>query len=191
MPKSRRERRIPIPPLDLGPPERSTHHRVVVERDVHNRPRLRIIDQLDIDRLLLDRKISLDQHSAAEHLFGLLQYSGFLPACKWVLDSNIRGEVQAISERRSDALLKLGLAKSWLIAKAGRAAMELTIQSLLGERRVQDRYLPLVRKALNEYQDFEAWWIGQDVTQPLPTLLANLPRKKKPKATRPLHNKVG
>lgn len=161
--------------FDTGPAERRQHNRVVVERTASHRARLRVVDQTEVDRLLLLRHIDLDQHSAAEHLSRDIQNAGYFPACKWSLESNIRGDVQTISACRADALLKIGLARAWLLKRAGRKITEFLFGVILGERRVTDQQVPIIRLALNKYQAFESWWHGRSTRVPLPSLLADLP----------------
>lgn len=169
--------------IDQGPKERRQHHRVALELDGNNRARLRVLDQLELDRLLLERKIDLDQHTAGEHLYRDITMAGYFPACKWSMDSNIRGSVQSISHSRATALLKIGLGRSWLLAKTGRRHTEYLFGVVLGERKVPDHYVPTVQRALNCYQNFEGWWHGQDQQSSLPDLLLELPGDVK--STRP------
>lgn len=161
--------------VDQGPPERSNHFKVAVERGANFRARLRILDQIEIDRLLLEKKISLDQHTSGEHLFRDVNACGYFPACKWALDSNIRGASQTISQHRANALVKIGLATAWLNGKAGRRTTRLLFSVILGERKVQDNQLHSFRLGLDKYQGFESWWQGKDAETPLPELLAELP----------------
>ena len=171
--------------IDTGPPERRQHHKVVIERTANHRARLRIVDQTELDRLLLKRQISLDQHTAGEHLYRDVQDCGYMPACKWTLDSNIRGGVQTVSQRRADALVKVGLARAWLLANAGRRTTEYLFGVVLGERKVADKQLPSVRAGLDGYQRFEDWWHGRTARDPLPDLLRELPLAVK--LTLPFH----
>lgn len=169
--------------FDQGTPERRTHNKVVIEQGANMRARLRIVDQVEIDRLLHERKISLDQHTAGEHLFRDVTSAGYIPACKWAMDSNIRGAVQSISNQRSMALLKIGLARAWLMAKAGRRTTEYLFGVVLGERKVLDPQVPVICLGLDRYRSFEGWWHDQETDVPLPKLLAEMPkdiRKTKP-----------
>lgn len=173
--------------IDQGPPERRQHNKVVIERTANHKARLRIVDQTELDRLLVKRLISLDQHTAGEHLYRDIQSCGYMPACKWALDSNIRGAPQSVSQHRADALVKIGLARMWLLAKAGRRTTEFLFGVILGERKVPDQQLPFVRSGLDAYQDFEGWWYGRSAQEPLPELLADLPGTIK--RTLPLQHK--
>lgn len=175
--------------IDQGPAERRQHNKVALELDVNHRARLRILDQHEIDRLLLERKIDIDQHTAGEHLYWSVQQAGYLPQCRWALDSNIRGAAQSISQARADTLLKLGLARAWLLAKAGRRTTEFLFGVILGERKVDDPQLPSIRLGLDRYQSFEGWWHGRDTAVPLPALLADMPRDVK--RTRPFLDQIG
>ncbi len=161
--------------IDQGPPERRQHNKVVVEQTAGHRARLRIVDQTELDRLLLQRHISIDQHTAGEHLFRDIQSCGYMPACKWAMDSNIRGGVQSVSQHRADALVKMGLARSWMLAKAGRRTTEYLFGVVLGERKVPKQQIPFIRSGLDSYQDFEGWWHGRSPRDPLPGLLRDLP----------------
>lgn len=161
--------------FDQGPPERAQHYKIAVERGANFRARLRILDQTELDRLLLERQISLEQHSAGEHLFRDVNSCGYMPACKWALDSNIRGETQTISQHRANAMVKIGLATAWLHAKAGRRTTRLLFAVVLGERKVADNQVASIRLGLDKYQGFESWWYGRDAESPLPELLADLP----------------
>ena len=175
--------------VDTGPAERRQHNQVVVEQGADMRARLRIVDQLEIDRLLLIRKISLDQHTAGEHLYRDIHAVGYMPACKWALDSSIRGDTQSISDHRSDALVKIGLGRAWLLAKAGRRTTEFLFGVMLGERKVPDTYLPVIRLGLDKYQSFEGWWHGRDTDLPIPALLAEMPGVQT-QMPRPFHHQM-
>lgn len=172
---------IPGTVIDQGPAERRQHNKVVVEQGANMKARLRIIDQVEIDRLLHERKINLDQHTAGEHLFRDTQAAGYIPACKWAMDSNIRGSVQSISDHRALALMKIGLARAWLIDKAGRRTTEYLFGVILGERKVTEDQLPSVRLGLDKYQSFENWWHGRDTEVPLPRLLGDMPKEVRQK----------
>lgn len=171
--------------FDQGPDERRTHNKVVIEQGANMRARLRIVDQTEIDRLLHQRLISLDQHTAGEHLFRDVTSAGYIPACKWAMDSNIRGAVQSISDQRSTAMLKIGLGRAWLMAKAGRRITEYLFGVVLGERKVPDPQVPVVRLGLDRYRSFEGWWHDRETDLPLPKLLADMPRDVR--KTRPFH----
>lgn len=161
--------------IDQGPKERRQHNRVALELDANHRARLRVLDQLELDRLLLERKIDIDQHTAGEHLYRDITMAGYFPACKWAMDSNIRGSVQSVSHGRAQALVKIGLGRAWLLAKTGRRHTEYLFGVVLGERKVPDNRVPSIQLALNSYQNFEGWWHGQDKDIPLPDLLSELP----------------
>lgn len=176
--------------VDQGPPERRQHNTVVVERDARNRARLRIVDQTEMDRLLLQRQISMDQHTAGEHLFRLIINAGYFPSCKWALDSNIRGESQSVSHNRADALVRIGLATVWTRAKAGVAIQKLLWSVVLGERKVQERALPPLRHGLDAYQSFESWWHGRDTSSSVPALLADMPRRIQTQLPRSFHYEI-
>lgn len=174
--------------IDQGPKERRQHNKVVLELDASNRARLRVLDQLELDRLLLERKIDIDQHTAGEHLYRDITTAGYFPACKWAMDSNIRGSVQSISQSRANVLVKLGLGRAWLLGKAGRRITEFLFGVVLGERKVPDTQVPVVRLGLDKYQSFEQWWYGRDAQSPLPELLSDLPTDIK--KTLPFHHQV-
>jgi hypothetical protein len=167
--------------FDTGPVERKQHNKVVIEQGANMRARLRILDATEIDRLLHQRKISLDQHTAGEHLFRDISDAGYFPSCKWALDSNIRGDVQSISTSRSDAMMKIVLARSWMIQQAGRRITEYLFGVILGERKVPDPQIPVVRLGLDRYHSFESWWYGAEKDNTIPELLAEIPiRKSRP-----------
>lgn len=171
--------------IDTGPVERRQHNKVVVEQTANHRARLRVVDQTEIDRLLLQRLIDMDQHTAGEHLYRDIQAAGYFPACKWALDSSIRGASQTISQHRADALVKIGLGRAWLLAKAGRRTTEYLFGVVLGERKVPKEQVPVVRMGLDRYQSFEGWWHGKSTREPLPDLLKELPGDVR--RTRPFH----
>lgn len=170
---AKRERQQVV--IDQGPPERRQHNKIVVEQGADNRARLRILDQTEIDRLLLQRLISLDQHTAGEHLYRDIIASGYFPACKWAMDSNIRGDTQSLSDNRSNAVLKIGLARTWLLARAGRRITEYLFGVILGERRVTPPQVPVLRLGLDKFQSFEGWWHGRDIDKSVPSLLLEMP----------------
>lgn len=163
--------------IDQGPPERRQHHRIVIERGANMKARLRIVDQTELDRLLHERKISLDQHSAGEHLYRDVHAAGYIPACKWAMDSDIRGGVQTVSDHRSGTLIKIGLARAWMLSKAGRRITDYLFGVVLGERKVSDAQVPVIKVGLDKYQSFESWWYGRSGTDPLPILLQDLPAR--------------
>lgn len=165
--------------LDQGPPERRSHNIIVAEQGANMRVRLRVVDQTEIDRLLHLRLISLDQHTAGDHLYRDMIKAGYFMNCNWSLDSGTRGDVQSISSDKSTALLKMGLSRSWLLAGIGRHSTEYLLGVVLGERSVSDKQVPLVRSGLNSYQGFDSWWQGRDVNVPVPELLQDLPHKVK------------
>lgn len=155
---------------DQGPPERRQHNKVVVELDARNTPRLRVVDQTEFDRLLHERKISLDQHSAGEHMMADLVKSGYVMSCNWVLDSSIRGDRQAISSSKSDALLKSGLGQRWLLQRLGRGGTALVVGAAIGTHVVRETNVPIVRRGLETWMAFEGWFYGRKGTT-LPELL--------------------
>lgn len=176
---------------DTGPIERAQHNKVAIERDVNNRPRLRVLDQLEIDRLLLQRKITMDQHTAGEHLYRLITSVGYFPAAKWALDSSIRGDTQSISHHRAMALAKIGLARAWLHAKAGHRTTAYLFSVLLEEAgTVPDKLLPSFCLGLASFQAFEGWWHNQDHTASIPDLLAEMPRNIQAHKPRSFHHEV-
>ena len=169
--------------LDQGPPERRTHNIIVAEQGANMRVRLRVVDQVEIDRLLYERKISLDQHTAGDHLYRDTIRAGYYLSSRWLDDKGSGGQSQGMSSDRATAFLKMGLAKAWLMSGIGRRQSEWLLAVVLGERRVADTDVPLVRSGLNSYQGFDSWWQGRDTNVPLPDLLTDLPRKVK--RTRP------
>jgi len=172
--------------IDTGPAERRTHYKVVIEQGANMRARLRIVDQTELDRLLHERQISLDQHTAGEHLYRDMIRAGYFLSPRWIDDKGSGGDAQGVSQDRASALLKMGLAKSWLLAVAGRRISEYLLGVVLGERKVTDRHVPVVRLGLDKYQGFDSWWHGRDARTPLPDLLADLPGRIK--RTRPFKN---
>lgn len=182
MAKARKQHAVVV---DQGPIERRNHNQVVVERDARNRPRLRVVDQTELDRLLWQRLITLDQHTAGDHLYGLLSNAGYFAACKWALESNIRGSVQTISDSRDTAMIKVALSTVWVRARAGLRTQQLLFAVALGERKAPDKVLPPLRFALDVYQRFESWWFGRDLDVSIPTLLSDMPgriQSKRPRA---------
>lgn len=173
--------------VDQGPPERRQHNKVVVERGANMKARLRIVDQTEIDRLLLERKINLDQHTSGEHLLRDILACGYVVTANWIMDSNIRGGEAQVSRTKADAILKIGLARAWLLAKAGRRTTEFLFGVVIGERKVEEPMIPSIRLGLNKYQSFESWWYDREI-EPLPVLLADLPGDVK--LLRPFHHEV-
>lgn len=174
--------------IDTGPPERRTHNKVVVEQGANMRARLRIVDQTEPDRLLHERKISLDQHTAADHLYRDMIRAGYLLSSRWLDDRGTASGTPGISQDRATALLKMGLAKAWLLAQIGRRQAEWLLGVIIGERKVTDDQLPWIRQGLDKYQGFDSWWHGRDTNVPLPALLSELPRKVQ--RSRPFHHEV-
>lgn len=190
MTKAPRRRSLPVQPVDLGPPERAQHNQLQLERDINNRARLRVVDQIEIDRLLLRRLITMDQHSAGEHLYKVITAAGYFAPCRWIMDTNISGGQSGISHVRSSALVKIGLARVWLHGRVGEVTTRFLWSVLLGERSVPDRALPPVRHALNAYQSFEGWWHGRDHDQSVPRLLADMPGRIQAHRPRSFHHEV-
>jgi hypothetical protein len=159
---------------DQGPPERRQHNVVAVEQDANYRTRLRILDQLEIDRLLHKRLISLDEHVTAEHFHRDLVRAGYIKSSNWSLDNNIRGDVQAVSSQRSDAMVKIGMAIRWLHNSIGRNATNWLIGVCINAIKVHDKDLPNLRKALKAYRDYESAWHNYEGPRDLPSLLEGI-----------------
>lgn len=172
--------------IDQGPAERRNHNTVVVEQGANMRARLRVVDQTELDRLLHKRLISLDQHTAGNHLFRDMIRAGYFLSSRWFSDAGTGGDPQGISHDRATALVKVGLAKAWLIGGIGRRSTDWLLAVVLGERKVGEDQLPIMRTGLNSYQGFDGWWSGRDTSVTIPELLAELPRKAK--RSRPFHH---
>lgn len=160
--------------VDTGPTERRQHYKVVASLDVHNRVRLRIANQTERDRLLDAGLISLDEHTTADHLARDLQQAGFVRSSPWTLDSSIRGDVQSISTQRSDALVRVGMARRWLHEKIGREDTDWLVNVCLDMLRVPKRQIVRLKRGLACYRDYEDEWHGYTGPMDLPSLLSNL-----------------
>lgn len=160
--------------LDQGPPERKNHNIIRPELTVNNRLRLRVLDQVEYDRLLHLGLISLDEHVTAEHFARDLQQAGFIRSSPWTLDSSIRGDAQAISTQRSDALVRVGLARRWLHDKIGRHDTDWLVNICLDMLRVRKNQMARLKRALASYRAYEDEWYGYNGPMDLPTLLSNM-----------------
>jgi hypothetical protein len=159
---------------DQGPPERRQHNTVAAELDVNNRVRLRVLDQLEIDRLLHKRLITLDEHISAEHFHKDLVGAGFIRSSNWALDGNVRGDTQSISTQRSDAMVKVGMATRWLHREIGRRDTDWLICICTDAIRVGDGELPRLKGSLKSYRDFEGAWHTYEGPMDLPSLLVEV-----------------
>lgn len=165
--------------LDQGPVERRSHNIIVAEQGANMRVRLRVVDQTELDRLLHQRLISLDQHTAGDHLYRDMIRAGYFLRPRWLDDKGSGGGSPGVSHERANALVKMSLAKAWLMAGIGRRPSEYLLGVVLGERTVTLGTIPLVRSGLNSYQGFDSWWQGRDTAVPVPELLRDLPPKVK------------
>ena len=59
-------------------------------------------------------------------------------------------------------MMKIVLARSWMIQQAGRRITEYLFGVILGERKVPDPQIPVVRLGLDRYHSFESWWYGAE-----------------------------
>lgn len=159
---------------DQGPPERRQHNTVVAELDVNNRVRLRVMDQLEIDRLLHKRLITVEEHLTAEHFHRDLVNAGFIRSSNWALDGNVRGDSQSISTKRSDAMVKVGMARRWLHKEIGRIDTDWLVCVCTDAIRVGDKELPRLKASLKSYRDFEGTWHTYEGPSDLPSMLAEI-----------------
>lgn len=172
--------------VDQGPPELRYHNKVVVEQDARFRVRLRVVDQLVFDGLLHERKITLDEHTSCEHLHRDLVAAGFIRSSNWTLDNSIKSDLQSISSKRSDALVKIGMARRWLHERIGRKATDWLVGVCLDAIKVQDRQIPQLKRALGVYREYETAWNNYDGPGDLPALLENVKPVRAPRLVLPV-----
>lgn len=156
---------------DQGPPERRQHNTVVAELNVNNQVRLRVVDQLVIDGLLHKRKISLGEHNTAESFHRMLVAAGYIRSSNWAMDAHTRGDVQSISTQRSDAMVKMGMARRWLHKEIGRTDTDWLVCVCSDAVKVRDDELPKLKTALKSYRDFDGKWHNYEGPMDLPSLL--------------------
>ncbi len=160
--------------IDTGPPEMRNHNTVVAELDVHNRMRIRVVDQMSFDMLLHKRRISLDEHAAAEHLHRDLTNAGYIRGSQWNFDAGSGGDPQNISRTRSDALVRVGMARRWLHKAVGRKTTDWLVGVCLGHASVPEGHIATLKHALRAYREFEASWHNYDGPRDLPSLLEGM-----------------
>lgn len=160
--------------VDTGPAEMRNHNTVVAELDVHNRMRIRVVDQYDFDRLLHKRLITMDEHTSAEHLFRDLTNAGYIRGSQWNFDAGSGGDPQGISRSRSDALVRVGMARRWLHRAVGRKITDWLVGVCLGSVRVPEAHIPILKQALRAYREFETAWHNYDGPDDLPSLLGGI-----------------
>lgn len=139
--------------IDTGNPE-GTKHKTMVAVPAPGRPgkiHLKVVDQTELDRLLYRKQITPDQWSTGDQVYNLLYRAGMLGASKSTLNvSGISGDPQHISDKKSDALVMLGVLIDHLDRACGRPTRELFLNMLILDRPVSGKQVEYIVLALTE-----------------------------------------
>jgi hypothetical protein len=140
--------------IDTGTPEGMKHKKMVAV-PAPGRPgkiHLRVVDQIELDRMLDRGQITQDEWSSGEQVYRLLYKAGMLGASKSTLNvSGNSGDPQHISEKKSDSILMLSQLIDHLDMSCGRAARRVFIDMLMLDRPVKtDEQVKQVKRALSE-----------------------------------------
>ncbi len=140
--------------IDTGTSEGAKHKKMVAV-PAPGRPgkiHLRVVDQIELDRMLDRGQITPDEWSTGEQVYRLLYKAGMLGASKSTLNvSGISGDPQHISEKKSDSILMLGQLIDHLDRHCGTATRRLFIDMLMLDRPIKnDEQVKQVKRALSQ-----------------------------------------
>lgn len=140
--------------IDTGTQEGMKHKKMVAV-PAPGRPgkiHLKVVDQIELDRMLDRGQITPDEWSTGDQVYRLLYRAGMLGASKSTLNvSGNSGDPQFLSERKSDAMLMLGQLIEHLDKKCGSASRRLFIDMLMLDRPIKnDEQVKQVKTALSE-----------------------------------------
>ena len=148
-PSDIRSERIVTAGLEHGTEELNRKHHIEWERiDIRGLfRRARVVDQAEIDRLFLKKKISAPQHEAAQSYLAALVRSGAIIRSP-SFEESIGGSIKDVEKSISSRIMAVSAARSSLSA-AGQKPMMLVDLMVASNRRVRRSELPLVRKGLD------------------------------------------
>lgn len=151
---SQLEKNMKKPTIDTGTPEGMKHKKMVAV-PAPGRPgniHLRVVDQIELDRLFDRGAITQDEWSTGDQVYRLLYKAGMLGASKSTLNvSGNSGDPQHISEKKSDAIMMLGQLIDHLDRSCGTATRRLFIDMLMLDRPVKtDEQVKQVKHAMSE-----------------------------------------
>lgn len=142
------------PTIDTGTPEGMKHKKMVAV-PAPGRPgkiHLRVVDQIELDRMLDRKQITQDEWSTGDQVYRLLYKAGMLGASKSTLNvSGNSGDPQHISEKKSDSLFMLSQLINHLDRACGQHARRLLLGVLMLDLPVKnDEQVKQVKLALSE-----------------------------------------
>ena len=140
--------------IDTGNPEGAKHKKMVAV-PAPGRPgkiHLRVVDQIELDRLLDRGQITQEEWVTGDQVYGLLYRAGMLGVSKSTLNvSGNSGDPQHLSDRKSDALLIIGDLISHLDKKCGQETRRCFMNMLMLDMHVNtDKHIKQVKHALSE-----------------------------------------
>mgnify|MGYP003346239610 CR=1 FL=1 len=140
--------------IDTGTPE-GMQHKTIVAVPAPGRPgkiHLRVVDQIELDRLLLRGVITQEEWSTGDQIYRLLYKAGMLGASKSTLNVSGRsGDPQFLSEKISDAMRIVADIIKHLDKTCGRDARTFFINMIILDSPVKtDQQVKCVKKALSE-----------------------------------------
>jgi len=140
--------------IDTGTPE-GMQHKTMVAVPAPGRPgkiHLRVVDQIELDRLLHRGVITQEEWSTGEQIYRLLYKAGMLGASKSTLNVSGRsGDPQSISEKRSDALCIVSDIINHLDKTCGRDARTFFINMIVLDLPVKtNQQVKYIKKALSQ-----------------------------------------
>lgn len=142
------------PTIDTGTPEGMKHKKMVAV-PAPGRPgkiHLKVVDQIELDRLLDRKQITQDEWSTGDQVYRLLYRAGMLGASKSTLNvSGNSGDPQHISEKKSDAMMMLSQLIDHLDKECGPAVRRLFLGMLMLDRPIKtDEQVKQVKHALSQ-----------------------------------------
>lgn len=140
--------------IDTGNPEGAKHKKMVAV-PAPGRPgkiHLRVVDQIELDRLLDRKVISQEEWSTGDQVYRLLYKAGMLGAAKSTLNvSGNSGDPQHLSEKKSDAMLMVGELINHLDRKCGQEARRCFMNMLMLDMSItSDKHIKQVKHVLSE-----------------------------------------
>lgn len=140
--------------IDTGTPEGAKHKKMVAV-PAPGRPgkiHVKVVDQIELDRMLDRKQISQEEWATGNQVYGLLYRAGMLGATKSTLNaSGNSGDPQHLSERKSDALLMVGDLINHLDRKCGQETRRCFLNMLMLDMSIiSDKHVEQIKHALSE-----------------------------------------
>lgn len=140
--------------IDTGNPEGMKHKKMVAV-PAPGRPgkiHLRVVDQIELDRLLDRGIITQDEWSTGDQVYRLMYKAGMLGASKSTLNvSGSSGDPQHLSEKKSDAMSLIAELIAHLDKMCGVDARRFFINMLVLDAQVRtSQQVSYVKNALTE-----------------------------------------